>query len=240
MSSDYDLGGAVPPWGRSAAEYEGFFALSDIPPCTRILDCGAGPASFAAEWSRKGHFVVAADPIYRLPGREIAADFEPTAERILEGTRRARDRFRWDYYGSPEAVVERRRNVLAAFIDDFQASAPAGRYISGRLPDLPFQSRFFDLVLCSHLLFLYSSELGLDMHVASLQEMLRVGREVRVFPLLDMDGQPSLHLNACIRVLEASAHVEFIPVPFEFRHGDSKMLRLTPHVLAEQKRIQRC
>ncbi len=100
---------------------------------------------------------------------------------MLEGTRRARDRFRWDYYGSPEGVVERRRDVLAAFISDFQASTHAGCYIAAHLPELPFQSESFDLVLCSHLLFLYSDELDTDMHITSLREMLRVGREVRLF-----------------------------------------------------------
>jgi hypothetical protein len=58
--------------------------------------------------------------------------------------------------------------------------------------------------------------------------MLRLGREVRVFPLLDMDGHPSVHLEASVGVLQTLAHVELVPVPFEFRRGDSQMLRLTP------------
>ena len=227
--SDFDLGGVVAPWGRSAAEYEAFFALSDVPPSARVLDCGSGPASFAAEWGR-GRFVVAADPIYRRSGSDIVAYFEPTASRMLEGMQKAHDRFRWDYYSSPESVVARRREVLAAFIADFQASTQAGRYVAACLPELPFQSESFDLVLCSHLLFLYSKELDRDIHLASLREMLRVGREVRVFPLLDMDGRLSAHLEASVRTLRVSAHVDLIPVPFEFRQDDSRMLRLTRRV----------
>ena len=73
MSNDFDFGGAVPPWGRSAAEYEAFFALSDVPPSARILDCGGGPSSFAAEWSRNGRYVVAADPMYRFSPRDFLA-----------------------------------------------------------------------------------------------------------------------------------------------------------------------
>ena len=75
MSNDFDFGGAVPSWGRSAAEYEAFFALSDVPSSARIFDCGGGPSSFAAEWSKNGQYVVAVDPIYRfLPGI-----FQPTS-----------------------------------------------------------------------------------------------------------------------------------------------------------------
>ncbi len=226
MSHDFDLRG-VAPWGRSAAEYEAFFALSDVPPSARLLDCGGGPASFAAEWGARGRFVVAADPIYCLSPGSIAAEFEPTASRMLEGMQKAHDRFRWDHYGSPENVIERRREALAAFIADFQSPARAGHYVAASLPELPFQLETFDLVLCANLLFLYSEELDLDLHLASLREMLRVGREVRVFPLLDMDGRPSVHLEASVRALQASEHVELVPVPFEFRRGDSRMLRLT-------------
>ena len=227
MSNDFDFDGAVPPWGRSAAEYEAFFALSDVPPSARILDCGGGPSSFAAEWSRNGRYVVAADPIYRFSARDFLADFDLTAAQMLAGMQKARDRFKWDYYGSPEDVVQRRRDVLIAFIADFQAATRSGRYVSACLPELPFLSASFDLVLCSHLLFLYSAEFDTETHLSFLQELLRVGREVRVFPLLDMDGNPSEHLDNIIQTLQTSTRVELVPLSFEFRSGDSKMLRLT-------------
>ena len=227
MSSDFDFGGAVPPWGRSAAEYEAFFALSDVAPSARILDCGSGPSSFVAEWSRNGRYVVAVDPIYRFSARDFLADFDSTAPQMLAGMRKARDRFKWDYYGSPEDVVQRRRDVLTAFIADFQAATRSGRYVSACLPELPFLSESFDLVLCSHLLFLYSAEFDSEMHLSFLREMLRIGREVRVFPLLDMDGKLSAHLEDTIQALRVSTHVELVPLSFEFRSGDSKMLRLT-------------
>ena len=139
MSNDFDFGGRVPPWGRSAAEYEAFFALSDVAPSARILDCGGGPSSFAAEWSRKGRYVVAADPMYRFAPKNLLAEFDLTAAQMLAGMQKARGRFKWDYYGSPEDVVQRRRDVLTSFIADFQATTRRGRYVSACLPKLPFQ-----------------------------------------------------------------------------------------------------
>jgi SAM-dependent methyltransferase len=226
MTRAFDLGGKVPPWGRSAAEYEAFFALADVPSSARVLDCGSGPASFAAEWNSQGRFVVAADPIYQQSGDAIAADFEPTAARMLEGTRKAHERFVWNHFKTPEDVVESRRNTLKRFLADFQNSDRTGRYVAARLPELPFPNDSFDLLLCSHMLFLYSDELSLDLHIASLREMLRVGREVRVFPLLDMEGRRSEHLDASMKAMESVARVELVPVPFEFRRGDSTMFRL--------------
>ncbi len=179
---DFDLGGTVPAWGRNAAEYAVFFALADVAASARVLDCASGPASFTAEWSRQGRFAVAADPLYQRTGAEIAADFEPTADRMLKGMQKAFDRFLWTDYKNPRDVVERRRATLKRFLSDFQSADRAGRYVAARLPDLPFASGSFDLVLCVHMLFLYSDELSLGLHLASLREMLRVGREVRVFP----------------------------------------------------------
>ena len=165
--------------------------------------------------------------MYRFSPKNFLADFDLTAAQMLVGMQKARDRFEWDYYGSPEDVVQRRRDVLTSFIADFQAATRRGRYVSACLPELPFLSQSFDLVLCSHLLFLYSAEFDAATHISFLRELLRVGREVRVFPLLDMDGNPSAHLEDTIQALRASTRVELVPLSFEFRSGDSKMLRLT-------------
>ncbi len=227
MSSEFDFGGTVPAWGRGAAEYEAFFALSDVSPSARVLDCGGGPSSFAAEWGQTGRFVVAVDPIYRFSGRDLKAGFEPTAARMLAGTRKARDRFLWDHYRSPEAVLGLRRAVFTAFLRDFRSLTGKGRYVSGSLPELPFRSNSFDLLLCSHLLFLYTEEFDEETHLSFLREMLRVGREVRVFPLFDMAGEPSRHLDFTIQSMQRWANVDLVSVPFEFRRGDSNMLRLT-------------
>ena len=227
MSSEFDFGGTVPAWGRGAAEYEAFFALSDVSPSARVLDCGSGPSSFAAEWGKTGRFVVAVDPIYRFFGRDLKAGFEPTAARMLAGMRKARERFLWDHYGSPEEVLRLRRDILNTFLCDFQSVTRRGRYVSGSLPGLPFRSKSFNLVLCSHLLFLYTAEFNLDTHLSFLRELLRVGREVRVFPLFDMAGEPSRHLDSSIQTVQRWANVELVSVPFEFRPGDSNMLRLT-------------
>ena len=108
----------------------------------------------------------------------------------------------------------------------FRRGLGVAHYVSASLPELPFLPKSFDLVLCSHLLFLYSAEFDFEAHLAFLREMLRVGREVRVYPLFDMDGRPSAHLEGAIQTLQASTHVELVPLSFEFRCGDSKMLRL--------------
>ncbi len=226
MSSEFDFGGAVPAWGRSATEYEAFFALSDVPSSARVLNCGGGCSSFAAEWGGKGRLVVAVDPVYSSSGRDLESAFKVTAARMLAGLKKTRERFLWDRYDSPETCLHVRRDILATFLPDFRSGTASGRYVAGKLPDLPFRSKSFDLVLCSHLLFLYSAEFNLEMHLSCLRELLRVGREVRVFPLMDMAGKSSRHLDRTIRSMQNCADVEVVAVPFEFRRGDTDMLRI--------------
>jgi ubiquinone/menaquinone biosynthesis C-methylase UbiE len=133
--------------------------------------------------------------------------------------------FAWDFYPSEDAVVTRRARALERFSAD-RTSHPS-RYVAAALPLLPFADAAFDLVLCSHFLFLYSAELTTGLHVAALREMLRVGRELRVFPLLDLEGTSSAHLEPALAALEGEAHAQRVPVPFEFRRGAREMLRLT-------------
>src|SRR5262249_2608381 len=163
MVKEFELGGIV-PWGREADEYEAFFALGDVPPDAHVLDCGGGPASFTAEWCARGRRVTAADPLYRFATASIRARFEATREPMRLGMERARGHFAWSFYASEDAVVARRARALERFADD-RASHP-GRYVAAALPLLPFSAAAFELVLCSHFLFLYSADLSTELHVA--------------------------------------------------------------------------
>lgn len=222
---EFDLEG-VAPWGRRLDEYRAFFALDDVAPGASILDAGGGPASFAAEASEAGYNVTAADPIYALDGETIRRRFEETAVAMRAGMRVASYRFNWNFYGSEERVHRRRREALDLFLTDF-ARRGERRYVPASLPDLPFADDAFALALSSHFLFLYGDELDGAFHIAAIRELLRVAEEVRIFPLLNLDGRPSSHLPVVIRDLEKDGfEPELVPVPFEFQIGATRMLRI--------------
>jgi hypothetical protein len=222
---EFDLGGVV-PWGRRFEEYDAFFALGHLPRDTAILDVGGGPASFAAEASARGLNVTAADPIYRFEGEAIQRRFEQTATAMRHGMRLVAYRFNWKYYGSEEGVHRMRREALSLFLEDF-AQQGARRYVPASLPDLPFGDGAFSLALSSHFLFLYGDELDAAFHIASVRELLRVAKEVRIFPLINLDGRPSSHLPVVMRALESEGvEPELVSVSFEFQIGATKMLRL--------------
>ena len=95
------------------------------------------------------------------------------------------------------------------------------------LPTLPFPDASFDLALCSHFLFLYSSQLGASFHLSAIREMCRVATEVRIFPLLALGGCTSRHLDRSVDDLRASGFAASIEdVPYEFQRGGNQMLRI--------------
>lgn len=227
LDREFDLNG-VAPWGRRLSEYSAFLSLGDLRGFAPVLDAGGGPSSFAAEAHDLGIAAVAADPLYDLGGTDIRARFDVTAEAMRTGLRRARYRFNWSYYGSEETVFRLRREALDLFLDDFERGKEEGRYVPASLPVLPFADGAFRLALCSHLLFLYGDELDFAFHLAALRELLRVAEEVRVFPLVNLDGLPSSHLPGAVSVLRAEgANVELFDVPFEFQRGARRMLKLS-------------
>ena len=224
LSPEFDFDGVV-PWGRRLSEYRAFFGLDGMADVGPVLDAGGGPSSFAAEAASAGVRVVAADPIYRIPGATIAARFEETAVAMHEGMRRAAYRFDWRYYGSEDKVHRLRREALALFLADFEAGKAVGRYVPAALPKLPFADGAFRLAFSSHLLFLYGDRLDFDFHVAAMRELLRVAGEVRIFPLFNLDGRPSSHLPGVVEALRGDGvRCALREVPFEFQKGARRML----------------
>lgn len=216
------------PWGRSFDEYVRMFALGERELKLRIVGCGDGPAAFNAEMTRRGNRVVSVDLLYRFSAEEIAQRIRDVYDDMVEGARRKADSFQWSDFRSPEDLGRRRMEAMQIFLGDYPAGRETGRYVEAGLPTLPFADGEFDLALCSHLLFTYSSILNEDDHVKAICEMCRVAREGRIFPVLDMfDGGRSRHLDPVIsRLREAGYVAELQRVAYEFQRGGNEMLRV--------------
>jgi hypothetical protein len=218
----------VVPWGRSFDEYLRMFRLTEDDLNRTIIGCGDGPASFNAEATRQGRRVISCDPLYRFEKVQIEQRLAETFDQILEQTRLNAHEFVWG--GKTQTVDELGRVRMAAmrvFLSDYEAGKAAERYVDAELPALPFADSAFDIALCSHLLFLYSVQLGEPFHRAALLEMCRVAAEIRIFPLLALGGQPSPFVPTCMKELRAAGHdVSIEKVPYEFQRGGNEMMRI--------------
>jgi len=217
----------VVPWGRSFDEYCRMFALSERDLSLRILGCGDGPASFNAEATRRGASVTSCDPIYRWEAVRIRERIAATCDQILDQTRRNLDEFVWDSIRSVEELGEVRMAAMDDFLGDYGEGRFQGRYIEAELPTLPFGDMSFDLALCSHLLFLYSTQLGEAFHVTALRELCRVAPEIRIFPLIALGGRCSPYVDSSVAALRAEGYeISIEKVPYEFQRGGNQMMRI--------------
>lgn len=217
----------VVPWGRSFDEYRRMFMLSDADLGGRILGCGDGPSSFNAEAKRRGTRAFSVDPIYRCTVEDIRARIQVTTQEVVQQTRRNVDQFVWDTIRSVEELQDLRLRSMATFLNDFNSDERSGRYVAGALPNLPFGSGQFDLALCSHFLFLYSPHLSAEFHYSSIIDLIRVAAQVRIFPLVALEGRPSPHLPFVVEKLVAAGHsVNIETVPYEFQRGANQMMRV--------------
>jgi hypothetical protein len=217
----------VVPWGRSFDEYRRMFALTEAELRLRIVGCGDGPASFNAEATRRGARVISCDPIYRWETAEIRDRIAATYDQILDQTRLNAEEFIWDSIRSVEELGHVRMAAMQGFLDDYGPGKIQGRYVDAELPSLPFSDGSFDLALCSHFLFLYSSQLGAAFHRSAIQEMCRVASEVRIFPLLALGGRRSPYVDDNVDDFRHSGYdVSIENVPYEFQRGGNQMMRI--------------
>jgi hypothetical protein len=217
---------SVVPWGRSLAEYRAMFALSENDLQRRILGCGDGPASFNAEAnSSERRAIVSVDPIYGLTATEITLRIAETEGPMMENVRANAATFRWRWFEKPDALLRARRKAMSIFLEDYEIGKEEKRYVPGALPNLDFPDDSFELCLCSHLLFLYSSQLTTEFHFRSVVELLRLAPEVRIFPLRDLDHDLSLHLEpVSVQLRENGSSVELVLVDYEFIPEGNRML----------------
>ena len=216
----------VVPFGRSLDEYQKMFALSDSELQTkRILGVADGPASFNAEATQLGANITSIDPIYQFSGEEIKSRFDAEVDNIINQVIASPDDWVWTYHKSPQELKANRIATIEKFLADYDAGKQTGRYQIATLPQLNFCDREYDLALCSHFLFLYSQQCDWLFHQQSIQEMLRVSQEVRIFPLLTLALETCPYLDFIVSEYTAKGYfVSIEQVPYELQKGGNQML----------------
>ena len=203
------------------------FLLSESDLNKTILGCGDGPACFNAEWTQLGGKVVSADPVYQFSPEQIKSRIEELYPEIMEQMSKTAENYVWANIKSVADLGKIRMDAMSKFLLDF-SSAPAGRYVNSGLPNLPFENLQFDIALCSHYLFLYSDQVSEKEHLAAITEMCRVAKEIRIYPLVALNGSKSKHIEAVTTLLKnLNRKILFKKVNYEFQKGATEMLVAT-------------
>lgn len=68
------------------------------------------------------------------------------------------------------------------------------------------------------------TDLGYDFHVRAMTEMLRICREIRIFPIVDLDAKQTDLVSDVVEYFKQNHSVEIFKTQYEFQKGGNKML----------------
>jgi hypothetical protein len=217
----------VVPWGRNLNEYRKMFNLTDEELSNKkIIGFGDGPASFNSEATNLSYDVTSLDRIYKFTRTELDKRISDSRDIIIEQMKNNADNYVWKDIKNLDELERIRMSAMKTFIADYDKGKADKRYVYHELPNkTEFSEGTFDLGLSSHFLLMYTA-LGYDFHIKSINEMLRICREVRIFPIVDLDGNKSELTNKVMEYFEENYEIELISTSYEFQKSDNLMLSI--------------
>jgi hypothetical protein len=215
----------IVPWGRTLKEYQEMFLLTKEDLQQKILGCGDGPASFNLEARALGAEVVSIDPTYEFSKEQLEQRIDEVADEVIAQVRENQEAFVWKNIKDVDDLYVTRMGAMRQFLEDYTEGKEQGYYQLQMLPELSFDDKQFDLALSSHFLFLYSEHLDYEFHKRAILEMLRVAKEVRIFPLLTLENEKSPYVEKIMKELELMGFkTQIVKTNYEFQQGANEML----------------
>lgn len=214
----------VVPWGRNMEEYKLMFRLDENDMTKKIAGFGDGPACFNCEATNKGSHVISFDPIYKFSKEEIQERIEDVRVTVMQQMKENMDNYVWTHIKDLDELERIRMSAMQKFLSDYELGRKEGRYVFHELPDvLPYELDSFDIGLSSHFLLMYTV-LGYDFHIRAMTEMLRVCKEIRIFPVVDLDANKTDLIKNVIDYFKKDYAVQMITTGYEFQKGENKLL----------------
>jgi len=218
--------------GRTYDEYATFFDLDEqMLIGKKVLDCPSGASSFIKTARDKEIFAQGVDILYEYDIEDIYEQGKVSIDKIYEDSSWM-DGFNFEFYRSIENHKKHRFNALESFVKDYNKDD----YSFMELPKLNFENDSFDLVLSSHLLFVYDDRFDYEFHKNAILEMLRVSKEVRLFPLVDFQNKHekkeknfSPYVYMILEDLK-EYRCEILKVDFEFQPRANFMLKISKNL----------
>lgn len=219
------LNSGMSHWGLSYDDFVAMFALSDVDLKKKILNCMAAPSSFPAIARQKKYNVLTCSDVYGADHKTLQMRAQKEVERAIEFIKTNPKRYSGQVIETPDKYQEFLEENLHQFLSDYEKAKSLGLYSSEALPEVPFADHEFDLAICPHFVFGAGMNYSFDFQLNSILEMCRVAKEVRVFPLLDSDGEEPEQLSLLLQSLADkgfSTRVETVKYRLEAK-GDTML-----------------
>ncbi|CAM2948242.1 hypothetical protein [Legionella worsleiensis] len=214
-------------WGHDVNEYKEMFDLSEEEIHTKILEFGCGPSAVNTQLNKKNIEVVSCDPLFVLDKDTLYSKSVLIFSQMAEEIKAVQDHFDFSQSGGFEHLLAKRKAGFEQFFADYPQGKTEGRYLGVNDCQLPFADFTFDFALCSHYLFADLENQSVAFHLDVLRELARVAKEVRIFPLIDKDGNTSPFLGPVLLSLQQENYgIEVREVAFHLQKSGNAMLRV--------------
>ncbi|KTD56384.1 hypothetical protein Lsan_3072 [Legionella santicrucis] len=214
-------------WGHSVDEYREMFDLSQEDMNSRILEYGCGPSAVNAQQFLEAHQAVSCDPLFVLDKDTLSSKAIMIFAQMADEVRKEQEQFDFSRNGSLEQLLEYRQEGMKSFFADYEKGKAEGRYLGAADYHLPYADFSFDFALSAHYLFADLEDQTVDFHLNVIRELARVAKEVRIFPLNDMEGKSSELLGPVLLQLQKNGYgVEIREVDYHLHKSENAMLRV--------------
>ena len=214
-------------WGHHLDEYQQMFDLLDSDLNSRILEYGCGATAVNAQLHARHQSIISCDPLFSLEQGSLSQTVQLTFDESVDHLYSIRAQCDFSHYGSLDALIAKRREGVAECLADYELGRIEERYLPLDHDALPFEDFSFDFALSSYFLFTSLEDQDADFHLQCIRDLARVAKEVRIFPLIDGNGQPSPMLGPVLLGLQqANYGVEVRKVDYQLQLGGHAMLRV--------------
>lgn len=214
-------------WGHSVDEYREMFDLSQEDMNSRILEYGCGPNAVNSQQFQETHEAISCDPLFVLDKDTLFSKVVMIFAQMEDELRQHQEQFDFSQYGGIDQLIALRQAGMKKFFDDYEQGKADGRYYGAVDYHLPFPDFSFDFSLSSHYLFADLHDQNVEFHLNVIRELARVGKEVRIFPLIDCEGKTSEFLNPVLLQLQQEGYgVEVREVDYHLHKAENAMLRV--------------
>lgn len=214
----------VVPWGRTMGEYRRMFELTDKDMKLKIASFGDGPASFNYEATKKGANITSYDILYQFCSIDIKNRIDEVKDIVMDQMQQNIDNYVWTQIKSLDELEKLRMGAMELFLQDYEIGKQERRYIYHSLPGgIEIDDKYYDIGLSSHFLLMYQN-LGYKFHIQAISEILRICKEIRIFPICDLDGNSTELTKQVINYFNKSYDVSIVKSEYQFQKGENEML----------------
>lgn len=214
----------VVPWGRTLWEYRKIFSLSDDDMKLKIASFGDGPSSFNYESTKNGYKVTSYDIIYQFSHDDIEKRIREVKNIVMKQMEQNMENYIWTQIKDLSELESLRMGAMKLFLDDYEEGKKENRYIYHSLPNkINLPEKTFDIGLSSHFLLMYEG-LGYEFHIMAITEMLRLCKEIRIFPICNLDGENTGLAKKVISYFNDKNKIDIVKSEYQFQKSQNEML----------------